>query len=127
MCGLMVSLFVCADIGPRPPPGHRRRVVTIAPSEVPAGSSYKRWWDMDGVLPYLEWLSTGVSDDGWKHLSSEMIVAIHNLPPEWTGVMRKMDMACEHFRRATRGDLPAKDESSEEDDDIKSDNESKSD
>ena len=37
-CGLMVSLFVDADIGPHPPPGHRKRVVTIAPAVVPAGN-----------------------------------------------------------------------------------------
>ena len=55
-----------------------------------------------------------------------MIAAIHNLPPEWTGVMRKMAMACEHFRQAARGDLPAEDESSEEYDDTKSDDESES-
>ena len=53
-----------------------------------------------------------------------MIASIHNLPPEWTGVMRKMAMACEHFHRAARGDLPAEDESSKENDDTESDNES---
>ena len=56
-----------------------------------------------------------------------MIAAIHNLPLEWTGVMRKMAMAYEHFRRAARGDLPAEDEFSEEDDDTESDDESESD
>ena len=61
------------------------------------------------MLSYLKRLATRVSDDGWKHLSSEMIAAIHNLRPEWTGVMRKMAMACEHFRRAARGDLPLED------------------
>ena len=65
-----------------------------------------------------------VSDDGWQHLSSEMIATIHNLPPEWTGVMRKMVMACEHFCREARGDLPAGDESSKEYDDIELDDES---
>ena len=53
-----------------------------------------------------------------------MIVAIHNLPPEWTGVMRNMDMACEHFFQVVRGDLPIEDESSLKDDDTKSDDES---
>ena len=56
-----------------------------------------------------------------------MIASIHSLPLEWTGVMRKMAVACEHFRRAARGDLPTEDESSEEDDDTKSDDESESD
>ena len=79
------------------------------------------------MMPYLEWLATGVSDDGWQHLSSEMIAAIHNLPPKWTGVMRKMAMACEHFHRVVRGDLLAEDESSEEDDETKSYNQSQSD
>ena len=76
------------------------------------------------MLLYLERLATGVSDDGWQHLSSEMISAIHNLPPKWTGVMRKMAMACEQFHREARGDLPTKDESFEEDDDTESDEES---
>ena len=53
-----------------------------------------------------------------------MIAATHNLPPVWTGVMRKMAMACEHFHRVVRGDLPAEDESSEEDDDTESKDES---
>ena len=39
LCGLMVSLFVYADVGPRPPLGHRRWVVTIATAAVPVGSS----------------------------------------------------------------------------------------
>ena len=82
---------------------------------------------MDGVLPYMEHLATRVSDDGWHHLSSDMIAAIHNLPPELTGVMRKMAMACEHFQRVTRGDLLAEDESSDEDDDTESDDEFESD
>ena len=81
MCGMMVSLFVCADIGPHPSLGHKRRVVTIAPTAVPAGSSRRIRREMDGVLPYLERLATGVSDDGWPHLIGEMIAAIHNLPP----------------------------------------------
>ena len=119
-----MSLFVCTDIGPRPLPRHLRHVVTIAPAAVPAGSSRRQRQEMDGVLPYLEWLATGVSDDGWQHLSSEMISAIHNLPPEWIGVMRKMAMAREHFRWASRGDIPAEDESSEEDNDTESDDES---
>ena len=50
-----------------------------------------------------------------------MTVAIHNLPPELTGVMRKMAVACEHFCRAARGDIPAEDESSLKYDDIESD------
>ena len=41
LCGLMVSLFVYADVAPRPPPRHRRRVVTIAPVAVLAGSSHR--------------------------------------------------------------------------------------
>ena len=76
------------------------------------------------MLPYLERLDIGVSDDGWQHLSSDMIVAIHNLPLELTCVMRKMAMACEHFRRAVRGDIPAEDVSSEEDDGTESDDDS---
>ena len=78
-------------------------------------------------MPYMEQLATGVSDDGWQHLSTNVIVAIHNLPPELTGVMRKMAMACELFRQAVRGDLPTEDVSSEEDDDTESDDESESD
>ena len=81
---------------------------------------------MHGLVPYMEELATGVSDIGWKHLSINMIATIQNLPPELTGVMRKMAMACEHFHRAARGDLPAEDESSEEDDDTKSDDKSES-
>ena len=50
-----------------------------------------------------------------------MIASIHYLPPEWTDVMRRMAMACQHFRWAARGDLPTEDESSKEDDDTESD------
>ena len=38
--------------------------------------------------------------------------------------MRKMPVACDYLRRAARGDLPTKDESSEEDDDTEPDDES---
>ena len=31
VCGLMVSLVVCVDVGPFPPPRHLRRVVTVPP------------------------------------------------------------------------------------------------
>ena len=65
VCGLMVSLFVYVDIGPHPPPRNQRLVVTIAPAVVPAGSSCRRWQEMDGVFPYLEQIATGFSDDGW--------------------------------------------------------------
>ena len=82
---------------------------------------------MDGLVPYMEQLTTRVSDDGWQHLSTDIIATIQNLPPELIGVMRKMAVACEHFRRATRGDLPAEDESSEEDEGTEPDDESKSD
>ena len=68
-----------------------------------------------------------VSNDGWKHLSNDVIASIHSFPPEWTFVMRRMAMACEHIRRAMRGDLLAEDDSFEEDDDIELDDESDSD
>ena len=125
--GLMVSLIVCADVGPLPPPGHRRRVVTVPPAAVPAGSSRRRQRDMDGLVPYLDAVATGVSDVGWKHLSTNFIAAIHNLPPELMSVMRKMAVACEHFRLTTRGGLLAEDASSSEDDDAESYDESESD
>ena len=81
---------------------------------------------MDDLLPHLEWLATGISDDGWQHLSRDLITSIHSFPLEWTAVMRRMAMACEQVRRAARGDLPTEDESSEEDDDTESDDDSKS-
>ena len=56
-----------------------------------------------------------------------MIASIHISPLEWTVVMRRMAMACEHVRRSGRGDLPTEDESSEEDDETESDDESESD
>ena len=79
---------------------------------------------MDGLLPHLERLATGISNDGWQHLSSDMITSIHSFPLEWTVVMRRMAMACEHVHRVARGDLPVEDESSEEYDDTESDDES---
>ena len=42
-------------------------------------------------------------------------------------MMRRMDMACDYLHHATRGDLPAEDESSKEDNDTKPDDESGSD
>ena len=96
-----MSLFVYADIGPRPPPGHRRQVVTIAPTAVPAGNLPRRRREMDDLLPHLERLATGISDDGWQHLSRDLITSIHSFPLEWTAVMRRMALACEQVRRAT--------------------------
>ena len=68
VCGLMVSFLVCVDVGPFPPLGHQRRVVTVPPAAAsaaaPSGSS-RRWQrDMDGLVPYLDELATGVSDVG---------------------------------------------------------------
>ena len=59
-------------------------------------------------------------------MNNDLIASIHIFPPEWTFVMRKMAVACDYLCRATRGDLPAEDESSEEDDDIEPDDESES-
>ena len=81
---------------------------------------------MDGLVPYMEKVATRVLDVGWQHLSTNLIAAIHNLPPKLTGVMRKMAVACEHFRQTTRGGLLTEDASSLEDDDAKSDDGSKS-
>ena len=78
-------------------------------------------------MPYVEEVSIGVSDVGLKHLSTKFIAAIHNLPPELTGVMRKMAVACKHFCRTARGGLLAEDVSSSEDDDVESDDGSESD
>ena len=64
LCGLMVSLFVYADVAPRPPPRHRRRVVTIAPAVVPVRSSRRRQRNMDVLVSYMEQLATRVLDDG---------------------------------------------------------------
>ena len=80
---------------------------------------------MDGLVPYME--EVGVSDVGWQHLSTNFTATIHNLPPEMTGVMRKMAVAYENFRRMTRGGVLALDSSSSEDDESESDDGSKSD
>ena len=40
--GLMVSLLVCAHVGPRPPLGHRRRVVTVPPVAAPSRDSHRQ-------------------------------------------------------------------------------------
>ena len=82
---------------------------------------------MDGLVSYMEEVATGVSDVGWQHLSTKFIVAIHNLPPELTSVMRKMVVACEHFHQTARGGLLVEGAYSLEDDDAKSDDGSESD
>ena len=64
-------------------------------------------------MPHLESLAARVFDDGWQHLSNDVIASIHSFPLEWTSVMRNMAVACDYLRRAARGDLPAEDESSE--------------
>ena len=120
----MVSLVVCADVGPCPPPGNWRRVVTVPPATAsvvaPSGNPHRRQQDMDGLMPYMEEVATGVSDVGWKHLNTNFITAVHNIPPDLTGVMRKMAVACEHFRQMARGGVLALDSSSSEDDESES-------
>ena len=131
VCGLMVSLLVCSYVGPRSPPGHRRQVVTVPPAiasaAAPSGSSRRCQWDMDGLVPYMEEVAIGVSDVGWQHLNTNFIAVVHNLPPELTGVMRKMAVACEHFCRTARGGVLVLDLSSLEDDESESDDGSESD
>ena len=41
VCGLMVSLLMCTDVGPFPPLGHQRQVVTVPPAAAPFGN-YRR-------------------------------------------------------------------------------------
>ena len=127
MYRLMVSLFVYADVGPRPSPGYQRRVVAIAPTAVPARNPRRRRQEVDDFMPYLEWLAYGIFDDSWQHLNNDLIATIHIFPPEWTSMMRRVAMACDYLHRAMRGDLPAEDESFEEDDDTEPADESESD
>ena len=115
----MASLFVYIDIGLHPPPGYRRRVVTISPATVPTGNPCRQRREVDEFLTHLEWLADGIYDDGWQHLNNDMITSIHSFPLEWTSVMRRVVVACDYLRRVVRGDLPTEDESSEEDDDTK--------
>ena len=76
---------------------------------------------MDGMVPYMEEVAIGVSDVGWQHLNTNFIFVVHNLPPELTGVMRKMAVACEHFHRTVRDGVLALDSSSSKDDESDSD------
>ena len=119
-----MCLFMYADIGPLPLPKHQRWVVAMALVAAPMRNPHRRRREMDGLLPHLEWLAIGVSDDGWQHLSNDMIASIHSFPLEWTSMMRRMAMACEDISQVARGNIPAEDESSEEDDDTESDDES---
>ena len=82
---------------------------------------------MDGLVPYMEEVATGVSDVGWQRLCTNFIASIHNIPLEMMTVMRNMAVACEHFRRTSRGGILVEDVSSSKDDDAKSDDGSKSD
>ena len=65
MYRLMVSLFVYADVGPRSSLGYQRRVVTIAEVAVPEGNPRRRRWKAENILPHLEQLAEGITDDGW--------------------------------------------------------------
>ena len=131
VCGLMVSLVVCTDVGPFPPPRHWRQVVTVPPVAAsvvaPFGNPHRRQRVMDWMVPYMEEVATEDSDVGWKHLNTKFIAAVHNLPPELTGVMRKMAVACEHFHQIVIGGVLALDSSSSEDDESESDDGSESD
>ena len=61
---LMVSLFVYADISPRPPSDYQRRVVAIVEVVVLAGNPRRQRWKLDTIMPHLERLAEGISDDG---------------------------------------------------------------
>ena len=114
MCILIVSMFVYVDIGSHSPPMYQMRVVTIGPAAVPVGNPHRRRRELDELVPPLEWLAPGVSNDRWQHLRNDVIASIHSFPPEWTTMMRRMAMACDYIHRAARGDLPVEDEYSEE-------------
>ena len=96
---LMVSLFACTNIGPRPPLGYQRWVVTIAEPEVPVGNPHRWRHQLDTIMPHLEHLAEGISDVGWKHLDSELTTC-HSMPPEWIPLMRRIVVAHEYVRRA---------------------------
>ena len=65
------------------------------PAAVPAGNPHKRRQEMDGLLPHLEWLATGVSNDHWQHLRNDVIASIHSFPLDWSAVMRRIAVACD--------------------------------
>ena len=116
-----MSFFVYADIGPYSFPRYQRQVVAMAHAVVPVGNPRRRLQEVDGLLSHLERLASGVSNDGWQHLSNDVIASIHSFPLDWTSVMRRMAMACDYIHRAVRGDLPVVDEYFEEDDDTEPD------
>ena len=60
----MASLFAYADVGPFPPLGYQRWVVSIAEAAVPAGNLRRRRREAEAILPHLEWLTEGIYDDG---------------------------------------------------------------
>ena len=78
-------------------------------------------------MPYMEEVDTGVSDVGWKHLNTNIIAVVHNIPLDMMDMMRKMTVACEHFHRTARGGVLALDSSYSEDDESESDDGSESD
>ena len=82
---------------------------------------------MDGLVPYMEEVATRVSDVSWKHLNTNFITDVHNIPPEMTGVMSKMAVACEHFRQMVRGGLLVVDSYSSKDNEFELDYGSESD
>ena len=69
---------------------------------------------------HLERLADGIFDVGWQRLDNELIATIHSVPLEWTSLMRSIVVACDYVHPAARGDIPAEeDKSYEEDDDTK--------
>ena len=50
-------------------------------------------------------------------MDNELITTIHSVPLKWTSVIRRMAVACDYFRRATRGDLPVEDDESSKEED----------
>ena len=65
----------------------------------------------------------GVTDDGWKYLDDDMIIACYKSLSEWISQMRRMAVAAEYIRATTQGDMSMEEEISNEEEDTEEDTE----
>ena len=72
-----------------------------------------RW---ESLCRDIERLLDGVTDDGWKYMDDNLIVACYHAPPEWIPLMKRIAVSAEYVRATTQGDVSIEEEDSSEED-----------
>ena len=100
----------CADIEPQPLVFYQRHRGRVEGLDPPAHRHKRCQSALDSLRLDVERLLEGVTDNGWKHLNNDLIVACYHAPVEWIPLMRRIAVATEYVRAVAQGDVLVEEE-----------------